>query len=54
MRLLGGQIGQFVLRAQAQAQLCESEKRLRSLTALSSEVLWTRILVFYLGPSAGL
>jgi len=38
--LLGGQIGQFLLRAQAQAQLCESEKRLRSLTALSSDWFW--------------
>jgi diguanylate cyclase (GGDEF)-like protein/PAS domain S-box-containing protein len=38
--LLGGQIGQFLLRAQAQAQLAESEKRLRSLTALSSDWFW--------------
>jgi diguanylate cyclase (GGDEF)-like protein/PAS domain S-box-containing protein len=40
LSLLGGQIGQFLLRAQAQAQLCESEKRLRSLTALSSDWFW--------------
>jgi diguanylate cyclase (GGDEF)-like protein/PAS domain S-box-containing protein len=40
LRLLGGQIGQFMLRAQSQAQLCESEKRLRSLTALSSDWFW--------------
>jgi len=38
--LLGGQIGQFVLRAQAQQQLAESEKRFRSLTALSSDWFW--------------
>jgi diguanylate cyclase (GGDEF)-like protein/PAS domain S-box-containing protein len=38
--LLGGQIGQLLLRAQAQAQLAESEKRLRSLTALSSDWFW--------------
>ena len=40
LRLLGGQIGQFLLRAQAQQQLAESEKRLRSLTALSSDWYW--------------
>jgi PAS domain S-box-containing protein len=38
--LLGGQVAQFVLRVQAQAQLLESEKRLRSLTALSSDWFW--------------
>jgi len=38
--LLGGQIGQFLLRAQLQQQLAESEKRLRSLTALSSDWFW--------------
>jgi len=38
--LLGGQIGQFLLRAQALAQLAESEKRVRSLTALSSDWFW--------------
>ena len=38
--LLGGQIGQYLLRAQAQAQLAESEKRLRSFTALSSDWFW--------------
>jgi diguanylate cyclase (GGDEF)-like protein/PAS domain S-box-containing protein len=40
VRLLGGQIGQFLLRAQAQQQLGESEKRFRSLTALSSDWYW--------------
>ena len=40
LRLLGGQIGQFLLRAQAQTQLLESEKRLRCLTALSSDWFW--------------
>ena len=40
VRLLGGQIGQFLLRAQAQLQLGESEKRFRSLTALSSDWYW--------------
>jgi diguanylate cyclase (GGDEF)-like protein/PAS domain S-box-containing protein len=40
VRLLGAQIGQFVLRAQAQQQLGESEKRFRSLTALSSDWYW--------------
>ncbi len=38
--LLGAQIAQFVLRAQAQQQVSESEKRLRSLTALSSDWYW--------------
>ena len=38
--LLGGQVAQFLLRAQAQAQLAESEKRLRNLTALSSDWFW--------------
>jgi diguanylate cyclase (GGDEF)-like protein/PAS domain S-box-containing protein len=40
VRLLGGQIGQFLLRAQTQLQLGESEKRFRSLTALSSDWYW--------------
>jgi diguanylate cyclase (GGDEF)-like protein/PAS domain S-box-containing protein len=40
LRLLGGQVGQFLLRAQAQLQLGESEKRFRSLTALSSDWFW--------------
>jgi diguanylate cyclase (GGDEF)-like protein/PAS domain S-box-containing protein len=40
LHLLSGQVGQFLLRAQAQAQLGESEKRLRSLTALSSDWFW--------------
>ncbi len=40
VRLLGGQVAQFLLRAQAQAQLAESEKRLRSLTTLSSDWFW--------------
>src|SRR5262245_6833981 len=40
LRLLGHQIGQFLLRAQAQLQLGESEKRLRSLTTLSSDWFW--------------
>lgn len=40
VRLLGGQIGQFLLRAQAQQQLAECEKRFRSLTALSSDWYW--------------
>jgi len=40
LRLLGGQIGQFLLRAQAQQHLAESEKRFRSLTALSSDWFW--------------
>ena len=34
LRLLGGQVAQFLLRAQAQLQVSESEKRLRSMTAL--------------------
>jgi len=38
--LLGGQVGQFLLRAQTQAQLADSEKRLRSLTALASDWFW--------------
>jgi diguanylate cyclase (GGDEF)-like protein/PAS domain S-box-containing protein len=38
--LLGGQVAQFLLRAQAQAQLADSEKRLRCLTALSSDWFW--------------
>lgn len=38
--LLAGQIGQFLLRTQALAQLAESEKRVRSLTALSSDWFW--------------
>ena len=38
--LLGGQIAQFLLRAQAQQQLAESEKRFRCLTALSSDWFW--------------
>lgn len=38
--LLGGQIGQYLLRAQAQQQLGESEKRFRCLTALSSDWYW--------------
>ncbi len=40
LRLLGGQVGQFLLRAQAQQHLSESEKRFRSLTALSSDWYW--------------
>jgi diguanylate cyclase (GGDEF)-like protein/PAS domain S-box-containing protein len=40
VRLLGGQIGQFLLRAQALHQLGESEKRFRSLTTLSSDWYW--------------
>ena len=40
LRLLGGQVAQFLLRAQAQAQVSESEKRFRSLTALSSDWYW--------------
>jgi diguanylate cyclase (GGDEF)-like protein/PAS domain S-box-containing protein len=40
VRLLGGQIAQFLLRAQAQQQLGESEKRFRCLTALSSDWYW--------------
>jgi len=40
LRLLGAQIGQFLLRAQVQQQLSESEKRLRCLTALSSDWFW--------------
>ncbi|HET7524824.1 MAG TPA: diguanylate cyclase [Burkholderiaceae bacterium] len=40
LRLLGGQIGQFMLRAQAQQQLADSEKRFRSMTALSSDWFW--------------
>ena len=38
--LLGGQVAQFLLRTQVQSQLAESEKRLRSLTALSSDWFW--------------
>ena len=40
VRLVGGQVAQFLLRAQAQAQLAESEKRLRCLTSLSSDWFW--------------
>ena len=40
VRLLGGQIAQFLLRSQALQQLGESEKRFRSLTALSSDWYW--------------
>jgi diguanylate cyclase (GGDEF)-like protein/PAS domain S-box-containing protein len=38
--LIGGQIGQFLLRTQAQQQLSDSEKRFRTLTALSSDWYW--------------
>lgn len=38
--LLGAQIGQFLLRSQAQQQLAESEKRFRCLTDLSSDWFW--------------
>ncbi len=40
LRLLGNQIGQFLLRAQVQQQLGESEKRFRCLAALSSDWYW--------------
>lgn len=40
LRLLGGQVAQFVLRAQAQQQLSDSEQRLRSLVQLSSDWQW--------------
>jgi diguanylate cyclase (GGDEF)-like protein/PAS domain S-box-containing protein len=40
VQLLSGQIGQFLLRAQALQQLSESEKRFRCLTALSSDWFW--------------
>jgi PAS domain-containing protein len=40
LRLLGGQVAQFLLRVQAQVQVGESEKRFRSLTALSSDWYW--------------
>jgi len=40
LRLLGGQVAQFLLRVQAQQRLGESERRLRSLTALSSDWYW--------------
>lgn len=40
VRLPAGQIGQFLLRAQAQQQLGESEKRFRCLTSLSSDWYW--------------
>lgn len=40
VRLLGAQIAQFLLRAQVQQQLAESEKRFRCLTALSSDWYW--------------
>ena len=40
VRLVGGQVGQFLLRAQALQQLAESEKRFRCLTALSSDWYW--------------
>lgn len=40
LRLLGGQVGQYLLRTQAQQQLGESEKRFRCLTALSSDWYW--------------
>ncbi|MBL8317769.1 MAG: diguanylate cyclase [Burkholderiaceae bacterium] len=38
--LIGAQIGQFLLRSQAQQQLAESEKRFRCLTDLSSDWFW--------------
>jgi signal transduction histidine kinase len=37
---LGGQIGQLMIRRQAEAALRESEGRFRSLTALSSDFYW--------------
>ena len=40
VRLLGGQVAQFLLRSQALQQLGESAKRFRSLTALSSDWYW--------------
>ena len=40
LRLPGGQVAQFLLRAQAQAQVSDSERRFRCLTALSSDWYW--------------
>jgi diguanylate cyclase (GGDEF)-like protein len=40
VRLLGGQIAQFLLRAQAQQQLADSQGRMRRLVALSSDWVW--------------
>jgi diguanylate cyclase (GGDEF)-like protein/PAS domain S-box-containing protein len=40
LRLLGAQVGQYLLRVQALQQLAESEKRFRNLAALSSDWFW--------------
>jgi PAS domain S-box-containing protein len=40
VRAIGGQIGQYLRRSQAEAVLRESEARFRSLTALSSDWYW--------------
>jgi diguanylate cyclase (GGDEF)-like protein/PAS domain S-box-containing protein len=40
MQLIGGQIGQLVRRAKAEAAVRESEARFRSLCELSSDVFW--------------
>ncbi|HRY88781.1 MAG TPA: EAL domain-containing protein [Rubrivivax sp.] len=40
MRLIGSQVGQFLLRKQAEGVLRASEERFRALTALSSDWYW--------------
>lgn len=40
LRLLAAPVGQFLLRAQLQQQLAQSEKRFRCLTALSMDWFW--------------
>jgi diguanylate cyclase (GGDEF)-like protein/PAS domain S-box-containing protein len=39
-RVIGAQVGQFLRRMQAEAQLRESESRFRSLTEMSSDFFW--------------
>jgi diguanylate cyclase (GGDEF)-like protein/PAS domain S-box-containing protein len=40
MRMIGGQVGQFLRRMQAEESLRESEARFRSLTEMSSDFFW--------------